>query len=154
MSCAANNKYFLEIEESTFGLKHSTLFMAKLSLHVHSCDARDESLQPKIIGSLFPIGHVKGSNVFRPNATIVGAFNTRGSRFDMGFVGGLRPYIYDDDRLQELKSKKFRVRIELSLFTTSSEITFIQFYSSRHGKDPSKMPNFSLEFTSETFPKR
>eukprot|EP00944_MAST-04C_sp_MAST-4C-sp1_P006663 g6663.t1 len=69
----------------------------------------------------------------------------------MNFVAGLRPYIYDDDRLQELKSKKFRVRIELSLFTTSSEITFIQFYSSRHGKDPTKKPKLLLKFTSETF---
>ena len=138
-------------EKSTFHLKHSTLFTAKLSLHVHSCDARDESLRPKIIGSLFPIGHVKGSKVFRPNATMVGVFNTTNSRFEMNFVAGLRPYIYDDDRLQDLKSKKFRVKIELVLSTASSEITFIQFYSSRHGKDPSKAPVLLLKFTTETF---
>ncbi len=137
--------------KTKFNLRHSTLTKAILLFNVHSCDAASEEAGSYIVADLYPVNHLKGSGYINTQAHTIKKFNTRSSTFYLDFTIALRPYIYEDSKVQESKTTKFQVKFELSLFNITGKISYIQFYSSKYSKNLQMTPKLSMQFSTETF---
>ena len=138
--------------KNKFSLKQSTLTKAKLIFNIHTCDAISELAEAYIVGTISPLIHVKGSNHIFAQTSAMNKLNTRGNTFELDFTIALRPYIYEDSRLQESKNNNFHVNIEISFHNiTIGQMSYIQFYSSKFKKGSQMKPCLSLQFTTETF---